>query len=149
RAIAIRRDRVAVAFASVLTPSEAKDLIAFYSSPVGRKMMKAVSNNLVSDSQIDTAFEKDDPKINKAARDQDHQVTVNSTMADLLPNLTREEIRQLEAFGKTPGFRKMDAVGQVLESIPEPSFEEISTPAERDAFRKAIVGALVPAVSGS
>lgn len=134
----LRRPRVVEVLKARLTPGEAREVTAFYRSALGQKFMRYVSRNVSADNTVDAAIKSRSAKLDTAAVNADKDATVDNAMADLLPNLTEAEKRQLLAFAKTPVFGKMVGLSAALRSVPEPAFEEISTQAERDGFGKAV-----------
>jgi len=134
----MRRPLVIDVLKKNLTLAEAREVAAFYGSPLGRKFMQSYSRNLSADKTVDAAIRGRTSEVDKAAQRADEKASVDSTVAALLPSLTMAEQRQLIAFSGTQGFRKMQKMGNVMSLIPEPSFEQITTKAEREEFGAAV-----------
>ena len=141
RTFSMKRGRVAAKFKEHLNPAEARELAAFYGSPLGRKMLRAVGNNLSASNTVDSALKGRSGKVDQNAVRDDEADTVSAAMQDLIPNLTPAEQRQMLALGKTSAFRKLDGVAEAMQSVPDPAFNEIATQEEQKAFAEAL-GAL-------
>lgn len=134
----IRRPQVVAVLKKQMSPAEAREVAAFYGSPLGQKFMKAYSGNVTADKTVDAAIQNRSAAVDKAAQKADEKASVDGAVASLLPTLSPAEQRQLLAFSRTQGFKKMLGLSAILNSIPEPSFEAITTPAEREAFGMAV-----------
>ncbi|MFM5948882.1 MAG: DUF2059 domain-containing protein [Novosphingobium sp.] len=138
RSTKIMRGRVAAQFARHFTVTEADEFARFYGSPLGRKMMKAISGNLQFDATVDQAVQSGDPGYDKGIADKDVEKGVDRALTKLLPTLTGAEQDQLLRFSKSPAFRKIGLINQVMDGVPQPGIDEMSTPEEREAFGRAL-----------
>ncbi len=136
------RGRVAVQFAKSFTVAEADEIARFYGSPLGRKMMQAISGNLKFDATADQAIKTGDPRYNQGIAEQDVEKGVDRALAKLLPTLTAAEQDQLLRISKSSAFRKLGLIGEVMAGVPQPGIDELSTSEEREAFGQALRGLL-------
>lgn len=136
RGLDLTRKRSVVELSKSLTPADARQLAAFYNSPLGRKMIKAVGNNLNFRSTADAAMKGTNT-------DDGMQADMNNSVAggygDFVKSLTPEENRQFLAFIGSDAFKQAEAMSIAMGRVKTPGPEEISTPAERDALTKAMI----------
>lgn len=138
RAMVLKRGPVVAKFKEQLTPKEAGELAAFYRSSLGRKVMTAISNNMSAGNTVDSAMKNGGNSIDKSAIREDEADTMSAALQDLLPSLTVAEQKEMIAISKTSAFRKLEAVGEAMQSVPEPSFDQIATTEEKQAFGQAL-----------
>lgn len=145
RSFDIARQRSVIELAKSLTPADARQLAAFYGSPLGQKVIKAVGNNLTFDATIDAAVKG---KSAAAGQQTDAQSSAAAATGELLKSLTPAERREFLAFMEGDGIRRVSAMNAALARSKNPTPEEISTPEERAAFTKAIVDFLTAEMQG-
>lgn len=138
RAMAIKRGPVVSKFKEQLAPNEAAELAAFYRSPLGRKVMRAVSSNVSAGNTVDSAMKNGGKSIDKNAIREDEADTMSAALQDLLPSLTAAEQKEMIAISRTSAFRKLEGVTEAMQSVPEPSFDQIATAEEKQAFGQAL-----------
>lgn len=132
----LARQRSVIELAKSLAPSDARQLAAFYSSPLGQKVIKAVGNNLTFGAAIDASIQG---KGSAAGERTDMQNSVAGATGEFLKSLTPAEQREFAAFMQGDAFKRVGAMNAALARTKSPTPEEISTPEERAAFGKAIV----------
>jgi hypothetical protein len=138
RAMALKRDPIAAKFKEQLTPQEASELAGFYRSQLGRKVMKAISNNISASNTVDSAIKNGGKTVDKGAVRNDEADTMSAALQELLPSLTVAEQKEMIAFSKTSAFRKLEGATEAMQSVPEPSFDQIATEEEKRAFGLAL-----------
>lgn len=148
RATTVRRNQIARKLTVNLTPSEARELADFYGSPLGKKVMLAITRNLSLDASVDTVFAGKSASSDRAARTTDEDRTANNAMQKLLPTLSPEEQTQILKFGKTKAFGKLPVVSSAFSEVAEPTIEEITTPEERENFKQALTAFFTAAIKG-
>jgi hypothetical protein len=132
----LARQRSVVELAKSVTPADARQLAGFYGSPLGRKVIKAVGNNLTFDATIDASIKGNGTASGKRA---DMQSSIAGATGEFLKSLTPAEQREFNAFAQGNAFKQVGAMNAALARVKNPSSDEISTPEERAAFGKAIV----------
>ena len=140
RSTTVRRDQIAQNLAAKLTLAEAREIADFYSSPLGRKLLSAITGNLSLDATVDTAIAGKSGFGASKARATDENRTMDKAMKQLLPSLTPAEQAQILKYGQTKGFAKLPLVSKAFKEIPEPTIDEISTVEEREGFKKELAG---------
>jgi hypothetical protein len=138
RSTGVMRERVAARFAKHFTAAEAAELGQFYASPVGRKLMRALSGSMTFDNTVDQAMQSgkaSDPMV-----DADLDKSLQTGVARLLPTLTPAEKAEFMRMSKRPVFAKLGLISQAMEGIEQPGIDEMSTAEERDGFAKAVRG---------
>lgn len=132
----LARQRSIVELAKSLPPADARQLAAFYGSPLGKKVIKAVGNNLTFEAMIDASAKG---KGAAAGAKTDMQSSIAGAAGEFLNSLTPTEQREFAAFMQGNTFKQVNVMNAALARVKSPSSEEISTPEERAAFGKAIV----------
>jgi hypothetical protein len=132
----LARQRSVVELAKSLPPADARQLAGFYGSPLGKKVIKAVGNNLSFDATIDASIKG---KGAAAGTRADVQNSVVGATGEFLKSLTPAEQREFNAFIQSGALNRVSAMNAALARAKSPTSEEISTPEERAAFSKAIV----------
>lgn len=146
RTTTVRRKQIAAKLATKLNPAEAREFSDLYGSPLGQKLLKAITQNLTLDATVDSSMAGQRAS---GVAESDQQRTVAGAMQKLLPTLSADEQRQLIKYGQSKSFGKLPLVSEAFKETPEPSFNEISTEEEREAFKKAVFGVLSEALQGS
>ena len=149
RSTTVRRGQIAQNLAGKLTPADAQEIADFYSSPLGRKVLGAVTRNLSLDSTVDSSMAGQSAASGSKARQADENRTMSGAMRDLMPTLTPAEQTQMLKYSQKSSFAKLPLIGKAFEETPEPGFEEISTPEEREGFKRAIASLFVEAKNGN
>ena len=149
RATTVRRGQIAQNLAAKLTPADAQEIADFYSSPLGKKMLLAITRNLSLDSTVDTSMAGQASARGAQARQADENRTMSGAMRELMPTLTPAEQAQMMKYSQKSSFSKLHLVGKAFADAPEPGFDEISTPEERDGFKQAIAGIFAEAKNGN
>lgn len=132
----LARQRSVVELAKSLTPGDARQLAAFYGSPLGKKVITAVGNNLTFGATIDASIKGQG---SAAGERTDMQNSVAGATGEFLKSLTPAEQREFTTFMQGGAFKRVGAMNAALTRTKSPTPEEISTPEERAAFGKAIV----------
>jgi Uncharacterized protein conserved in bacteria (DUF2059) len=105
RVLPLYRQDLADFFSANLSISEINDVAVLYESPVGQKILKAVSSRIQYNEVAKEAISGDgDQDVALATLNRARNDAVKKTMAKTL--LTREENLQLFKMSLTPGFRK-------------------------------------------
>jgi hypothetical protein len=142
------RNKVAARLSNYFTVPEAREIAAFYASPLGQKFMKTVSGNMSFDATVDASMKSDSKDNTAGIADADLDKTVGRSMAKLIPTLTPAERAELMRFSQRPVYHKLPLIGKALEGLEQPSMDEFSTAEERDGFQKAIIAVFQRAGGG-
>jgi hypothetical protein len=140
RSTTVRRDQIAQNLSTKLTLAEAREIADFYGSPLGQKILAAITRNLSLDATVDTTIAGKNGFSDSKARATDENQTMNKAMQQLLPTLTPEEQGQILKYGRSKTFAKLPLVSKAFDEIPQPTIDEISTAEEREGFKKELTG---------
>lgn len=138
RSTAAVRERAAVRFSKVITVADAREIAAFYSSPLGRKFMKAVSKNVSFDNTVDDAIRSPSSSETPKMSQGDVDKTIGGALGSLLESLTPAEREEMVRISQRPFYRKLGLVSQALEGLEQPNMNDFSTEQERTDFQKAV-----------
>ena len=139
RSIAVARSRTVTELKSALTPLEARQMAAFYTSGVGRKMIKVMGNNLDFDTILDTEIRGGNEQQSKQAFQTDINRSAHKGVGELLETLNPAERDEFIAFARSPLFRKVPAMNAAIARVKQPTQEDVSTPEERQDFTNAVI----------
>ncbi|MFO6446007.1 DUF2059 domain-containing protein [Erythrobacter sp. NE805] len=146
------RPRMLAAFARHLSPAEARDIAELYRSPIGRKLMAAMSRNVTADSVVSgigTAMaEGKDPNAVEVSRSQveaDMRRATASAMGELTP-------ADFEALGQMarnkPALFKLNLVRGDIMQLRTAMENEPPTPDEEKRIEAAVIAAMTAHMGG-
>lgn len=142
------RQRVAVRLSTYFTLDEAREVAAFYASPLGHKVMKSVSSNMSFDATVDSAIRTEGEAVPGGIADADLDRTLGRAVPKLVASLTPAERAEMARLEQRPGFRKLAGLSAALKDVEQPNMEDFSTAQEREGFQKAVMGVLEKAMKG-
>lgn len=132
-----RRGEGAGILAHHLTVAEAQRAANFYSSPLGQRMMTAMSGNLTFEQTLMAA---QDPKhlSRSDAEQRDVKNAVSKTVPDLVASMTPAERQQVLKLMSDPFFPKLRIASAELARQPQPDFASFATADEQAAAKAAL-----------
>lgn len=131
------RPRMVAVFRNRLSDSEARDVAAFYRSPMGRRLLGGVVDNYDAKATITSALK--DKNVDSAAVRADSDAAVRGALAQF----SQADFAQLgELAQRQPGLLKLGAIGTELGPIRTAMENAPMTPAEEKALEAAIVAAM-------
>lgn len=139
RSLNVVRQRSAAELAKIVTPADARQLITFYASPLGRKTVKMAAGSLTFNNLADATMQGKAVAEGYKADRAEFDRNLRSASGEFVESLTPAERREFQAFMQTSAFKKLDAMNSALARITPPGENEISTPEERQAFTNVIV----------
>lgn len=133
----VYRPRMVAVFRSRLNDSEARDVAAFYRSPMGRRLLGGVVDNYDAKATITSALK--DRDVDSAAVRADSDAAVRGALAQF----SQADFAALgELAQRQPGLLKLGAIGTELGPIRAEMENAPMTPAEEKALEAAIVAAM-------
>ena len=132
-----RRSTGATIMAHHFTAAEAQRVATFYASPLGKRMMAAISGNLIMDETI-AAVGDPEQASHTAAEQRDIKNALGKTVPAFVASMTPSDRQQVLKMMADPAFAKLKAASAELGQLPEPEFSTFATPEELKQAKAAI-----------
>ncbi len=131
------RPRMVAVFRERLSESEARDVAAFYRSPMGKRLLGGVVDSFDARATITSALK--DKEVSAAAVKADTDAAVRGALAQF----SQDDFVALgELAQRQPGLMKLGAIGEALGPIRAEMENQPLTEAEQQALSDSIVASL-------
>lgn len=131
------RPRMVAVFREQLSESEARDVAAFYRSPMGKRLLGGVVESFDAKATITSALK--DKEVSADAVKADTDAAVRGALA----KFTQDDFAALgELAQRQPGLMKLGAIGEALGPIRAEMENQPLTKAEEQALSDSIVASL-------
>lgn len=138
------RPRMIAVFRDKLSASEARDVAAFYRSPMGKRLLGGVVESFDAKATITSALK--DKEVSAAAVQADTDAAVRGALAQF----TQDDFAALgELARRQPGLMKLGAIGEALGPIRAAMENQPLTDAEQQALSDSIVASLDKHISAA
>lgn len=136
------RPRMIDILASELTETETLEIIDFYSSPIGQRVMGLVSSNYRPDAVLETAI------TDRATTSADVEKDLNNSTAAAIGEMTPEELNQfVSEMMARPAMMKLQTVMPKITALRAQMEEEPLTPDEDARLQASVTAAMTEIIS--